>query len=65
MTMNDVPVCPVCGEECSIIYISSQNSYDIAGCDKCLLPEDADEWNEDRKANERDLWEEFKGEGER
>lgn len=36
---NDVPVCPVCGAECRIVYKDYTN--DIVGCDECLTPTDA------------------------
>lgn len=33
------PVCPVCGEECDTIYKS--RSGIIAGCDVCIVTQDA------------------------
>ena len=33
------PVCPVCGEECSIVYEDA--NMEIVGCDECLTPVDA------------------------
>lgn len=33
------PVCPVCGEECSMVFIDSAG--DVAGCSDCLSPKDA------------------------
>lgn len=34
-----VPVCPVCGAECTFIYQSRDGT--IAGCDECMTEHDA------------------------
>lgn len=35
-----VPVCPICGQECTIVYKDA--SREIVGCDECLLACEAD-----------------------
>ena len=35
-----VPVCPICGDECTIVY--KDGNYDIVGCDVCLTSHEAD-----------------------
>lgn len=38
----DVPICPVCGEECKLIV---KQFHDVLGCDVCLDIVDA--WEEE------------------
>ena len=37
-----IPICPVCGKECDTVYLDSDR--DVAGCDRCISPEDAYEY---------------------
>lgn len=38
-----VPHCPICGEECTIVYKANR---EIVGCDECLTPCDAEDEEE-------------------
>lgn len=37
------PVCPVCGEKCTVIYITERYG-DALGCEHCVSRYDAREW---------------------
>ena len=39
-----MPVCPCCGEECSTIYLDTNNNP--IGCDNCINAVDANFWEE-------------------
>lgn len=41
----EYPICPVCGEECEIIY--RDKWLDIVGCDECISTVDA--WDYETK----------------
>lgn len=41
---DHIPVCPICGEECEIYYISKINEF--LGCDNCISEENAWEWDD-------------------
>lgn len=41
----DVPICPVCGKECEMIYKDAKLG-DIIGCDECIDAVSADECDE-------------------
>ena len=38
-----VPICPVCGAECEIVY---KDGHEIIGCNECITEEDAYEEEE-------------------
>ena len=50
-----VPICPVCGEECSWVFVSDG---DVVGCDNCVEQVEAWDWLNDEEENERCLREE-------
>ena len=43
------PECPVCGEECEIIY---KQDGKVIGCDQCIDSEDAYDWYEEKLADD-------------
>ena len=45
--VRPMPVCPVCGDECSTIYTDINGTP--VGCDQCLYAQDADRYYEDRE----------------
>ena len=54
MDLDDrVPICPVCGEECTEIYIDLD--CEVCGCNKCVSSRDAWEWLEEEVTNEEAL----------
>ena len=44
--------CPVCGEECETIYADMYGN--VFGCDRCIVRQDAWEWDEERREADRD-----------
>ena len=49
--MSEVPVCPVCGEECETIY-TDKKTGDVLGCDCCIDSEDAYDWSDRQDIDE-------------
>lgn len=43
---NDMPRCPVCGEETEIIFIDKYG--DVVGCEECVTTRNAYEWQEEQ-----------------
>lgn len=43
----NVPACPVCGEECVVVYRDRFGEY--VGCNVCIEEKDACEWMEDQR----------------
>lgn len=41
------PVCPCCGEECETIYADQYGT--VFACDRCLMEQDAWDWQKDQK----------------
>lgn len=39
--------CPCCGEECSEIYGDQYGN--VVGCDRCIMVQDALEWQDERR----------------
>ena len=39
LCQGDIPICPVCGEECEEVYKNIEN--DIVGCNQCVTKSDA------------------------
>ena len=44
---NPMPVCPICGEGCEIIYVDY--NWNAVGCNRCIREQDAIEWEEDHR----------------
>ena len=42
-----MPECPICGEGAEEIYMDWQGN--VFGCNKCIITEDAQEWEEEHK----------------
>lgn len=48
---EEMPVCPVCGEEVNELYISSE-TREVVGCPHCVKPTDAFEYTEEQQLSE-------------
>lgn len=44
-TENQMPCCPICGDECETIY--ENRNRNIIGCDNCINARDAWFWQEE------------------
>ena len=46
--------CPCCGEECDVIYADQYGN--VFACDRCLIEQDAVEWDAEQREAERDVY---------
>ena len=45
--------CPICGDECTEIYTDMYGT--VFGCDKCIVSQDAWDWQEEKREADRDV----------
>ena len=52
---KQLPVCPVCGEECETVY--TDINAEICGCDNCITKYEAWEYYDDEDPDPDLIWE--------